>query len=1141
MAFNYLVTANRATAVTATDTGNFTGPNDLNLITAKSTRIEVSLVTQDGLKLVREIGVYGSVSAIKLFRPQGYTKDLLFFLTAKHHVAILECVEGPQPDSYEIVTLKDGDVADPASSPAETNTIVIIDPQCRMIGLRLYTGLFKILPLNKFKLNNPEECIEAFNIRMEETVVPDINFLHGYSNPTIGFIYKDMSGTSHVTTYEVSLKEKEFSPGPWFKNNIANEASLMIPVPQPFGGVIVVALESILYINGTQERVRAPPMIKTSPIQCYASIDTDGTRYLLADLTGRLYCLILEAQDYRLSDKLEVKDMRLEYLGETSIADSITYLDNAMVFIGSRLGDSQLIRLLVDPDENGSFIQVCETYANLGPISDMCLVDLEKQGQGQLVTCSGHMKDGTLRIIRNGIGLNEKSSIDLANIRGVWSLKLGKKQRKINYLLITFIIDSFLWHCEDDGDFTNCIESDGFDRSHRTILSANVSHDLVIQVTTSAIRVISAETMELMTSWTLPSQRGIFKVSYSQDLVICADGNLLYVFKIQPDKLELLREITLHAEVACIDLNPILPTHQLLSVGFWFDMNIVIYSLPEFNEIHREELNSDICMIPRSIVTAKLEDNHYLLCALGDGSVHYFNLDPMTGALTNCKKVTLGTYETILRPFKSQSTTSIFVCSDRPTVIYSTNNKLVFSNVNLKEVNFMCTLDTSHYPDSLALVSDTDILFGTIDEIQKLHIKTIPLFESPLRIVHQQSTQTLGLLSTRMDYQDINGFQPVRPSASTQAHSRSYAISMSTGAAKPPGLARSGSYEVETSSLLIINQHTFEVLHAHQFMPTENACSILSTKLGEGEEEYFVVGTAFVLQDEPEPKQGRLVVLKWTQDMNLQQVAELSIKGSPYTLCEFDNKFLAGVNATVNLVELNSRRDLHIECTYVNAIMALYLKRRNQLILMGDLMRSMSLFSYKPLQAHFEEVARDFNPAWTTEVEILDDEHFLGFEHTKNIYVCERDTKAVNEHDRLQMEAVGLFHLGDTVNVCLSGSLVMQHPSERSIEIKRTTLFGTISGVIGLIMTIDESLFRKLDDIQSSLSRVVNSVGHIDHREWRAFQGNKHSQPAMGFIDGDLVETFLDLKRAQMQKVAEDCNCSVEDLVKLIEELSRLH
>lgn len=49
-----------------------------------------------------------------------------------------------------------------------------------------------------------------------------------------------------------------------------------------------------------------------------------------------------------------VKEMRIDYLGETSIADSINYIDNGVVFVGSRLGDSQLIRLMTEPN-GGSY------------------------------------------------------------------------------------------------------------------------------------------------------------------------------------------------------------------------------------------------------------------------------------------------------------------------------------------------------------------------------------------------------------------------------------------------------------------------------------------------------------------------------------------------------------------------------------------------------------------------------------------------------------------------------------------------------------------------------------------------------------------------------------------------------------------
>lgn len=53
--------------------------------------------------------------------------------------------------------------------------------------------------------------------------------------------------------------------------------------------------------------------------------------------------------------------------------------------------------------EGGTHVQVLEEYLNIGPIVDMCLVDADRQGQSQAVTCSGAFKDGSLRVVWNCI------------------------------------------------------------------------------------------------------------------------------------------------------------------------------------------------------------------------------------------------------------------------------------------------------------------------------------------------------------------------------------------------------------------------------------------------------------------------------------------------------------------------------------------------------------------------------------------------------------------------------------------------------------------------------------------------------------------------------------------------------------------
>jgi len=50
--------------------GNFTGPDDLNLILAKNSKIEIHLVSPEGLRHVLDVNIYGIVTCMQIFRPK---------------------------------------------------------------------------------------------------------------------------------------------------------------------------------------------------------------------------------------------------------------------------------------------------------------------------------------------------------------------------------------------------------------------------------------------------------------------------------------------------------------------------------------------------------------------------------------------------------------------------------------------------------------------------------------------------------------------------------------------------------------------------------------------------------------------------------------------------------------------------------------------------------------------------------------------------------------------------------------------------------------------------------------------------------------------------------------------------------------
>jgi DNA damage-binding protein 1 len=135
-----------------------------------------------------------------------------------------------------------------------------------------------------------------------------------------------------------------------------------------------------------------------------------------------------------------VASLAIDTLGVTSIAENLAYLGDGRAYVGSIFGDSQLIRLLHERDEAGSNIEVLSSHTNIGPIRDMCLVDNDKQGgQRQLVTCSGAYKDGSLRIIRSGIGLQEQASLEVAGIKALWSLRVHETADFDKFLVQSFI------------------------------------------------------------------------------------------------------------------------------------------------------------------------------------------------------------------------------------------------------------------------------------------------------------------------------------------------------------------------------------------------------------------------------------------------------------------------------------------------------------------------------------------------------------------------------------------------------------------------------------------------------------------------------------------------------------------------------
>lgn len=87
-----------------------------------------------------------------------------------------------------------------------------------------------------------------------------------------------------------------------------------------------------------------------------------------------------------------------------------------------------------------------------------------------------------------------------------------------------------------------------------------------------------------------------------------------------------------------------------------------------------------------------------------------------------------------------------------------------------------------------------------------------------------------------------------------------------------------------------------------------------------------------------------------------------------------------------------------------------------------------------------------------------------------------------------------------------------------------------------------------LFDLQRNMARVIRGFGGVAHADWRAFRHDAGARPSAGFIDGDFVERFLDVRdEALVQEILDGANkyerieVPYAELCSLLEGLRRIH
>ncbi|OAA66753.1 uv-damaged DNA-binding protein [Niveomyces insectorum RCEF 264] len=1175
-------------------------PDEESIVLSKANRLEIWRFTEENeLALFQSRLVFGSVTMLEVLRPKEDSEtELLFVGTDRFDYFTLAW--DPKKQSLDTVD-NFHDIGEKHLRDSQSQDRCVVDPSGRYMALLLWEGVLSVLRMQS-RRDKARNLDLMDQVRLSELFIKACTFLHSETgHPRIAFLYQTQADTpeSKLSSYRLTSDDRNtvaarFDPARDRELNldIADPgAAMLIPVERVelnkrhfvrnnphnaatakahLGGLLVVGETRLLYIDDTTNHTVEAPLRAATIFVAWARYD--ATHYFLGDNYGSLHLLTI------LAEGTAVTGLNVSQIGKTSRAAALVYVEaRRMLFVGSHSGDSQLFKVdLTSSTDN--FCALVQVMRNIGPILDFTVMDMgnrevDKQlaneyasGQARIVTGSGVHKDGSLRSVRSGVGLEDVGVLDeTGHVRALFSLRTQNRSQsvspppppppKVDTLVVSGLTETRAFVFDSEGGIEEVDSLPGITLTIETLWAANLPDsggNRVLQITPHVVTVAELDSGVTVASWSPPNGKTITSASANgRWALLSVEGTLLV-------SLDLARDLAVAAQkdfgtdqIACIHASP-----QLLDtgvVGMWTAGSVTLVDLGTLQPTQSSETvrhKEDNASVARSLALVQVLPPQVagptLFVAMDDGSVVTFAVSPHTGTLSSRKSVILGTRHASLHLLpQAGGVYNVFATTEHPSLIYGSENRTVYAAVTAEDASVVCAFDAEAFPNAVVVATATQIKLSRIDAQRQTHVQTVEMGETVRRIAYSPAEKVFALGCVAQEL----------------THGR----------------------EVVTSSVKLVDEVLFRPLGKPLALDAERAelveCVIRAElRDAHGDPvERFVVGTSYLTGDGDEghgedPTLGRLLVLGVDADRSLYQVSAHRLRGPCRCLGVLqDGLIVAGLSRTVVLFR-------HVETTSLSATLrkvaaartATYvidLAVHGNMIAVGDMMKSTSLLRYvpavgrrhgdddgsdnddnndhdedgkKPLKepAKLVTLARNYQASWATAVCYVEGEAWLEADGFGNLSVLERNVDGVTEEDRRRLRATSEMNLGESVNrirpiAVESSANAMVHPK---------AFLATVEGSIYLFGTVAASAQDLLMNLQAKLETVVRGLGNTTFSAYRGFyNAEREAGEPNRFLDGEMLERFLDLDDELQKEVAQGLGPSVEDLRNSIEELKRMH
>ncbi|KAG4027700.1 hypothetical protein MFRU_028g01220 [Monilinia fructicola] len=1152
----YLAPIHRPSSVRLTLRLNLLNPQEECLVLAKANRLEVWRATEEGLEMAYAKSIYGRISMLQKIQPAGSKTDHLFVGTVRaQYFTVMWNAATHKLDTMQSFV----DVSQESMRDSESRDRCLVDPTGRLLVMELYEGVLNLVKIVKPRGGKTDYLDKPEQVRISEMRVRASAFLYtDTKQPKLALLYQDAREDVKLATYRM-LDDKghlatQFDPTRDRENDLDGlclGAMHIIPVPKGgdegskryivrnattakanMGGLVVVGETKFTYLDDESKAVVEYPLDEAVLWAAWESIDERN--YLLGDDYGFLYVLTI------LVDGATVTGMKVTKLGQVSKPTSLENMGNGIFYVGSHEADSQVIRIdfQSSPDQS---ITVLQKMPNIAPILDFTVMDMGgrdgetklneySSGQARLVTGSGGFEGGSLRSVRSGVGLDDIGILaEMDGIRKVFALHSGPSLPN-DTLVVAFSTETRFFKFDVEGEIEEVETVRNLSATAETLLTYNLDAGCILQVTQNEAIIHGKNSSH---RWQPPDGQIITAASGNQNYVLLSsNGRTLVSLSIQQNLAEVAHQELGDDQAACVHVPQVLGNVGI--VGLWKSGSVSLLDIRTLNTIVSEELRrTDGASVPRDIALTQILPPELsgptLFVSMEDGVVLSFDVDKDDYSLSSRKSIVLGTRQAQLQILPRDDTTfNIFATCEHPTLIYGSEGRTVYSAVTAEAAVAVCSFDGKAFPNSVVIATADELKLAVIDNERRTHVTTLPIGETVRRIAYSARERTFAIGSIKREL--IKG------------------------------------QELITTSFRLVDEVMFGELGEPFYLPQNNEIiesvirAELPTKHGDGElVERFLVGTSF-LHDSEINIRGRLLIFGVNNDRTPYMITEHSLKGSCRCIGVLDGKIVAALNKTVVMYDYeetsSTSANLTKIATYRCSTCPIDIDITGNIIAVADIMKSVALVEYTPgangLPDKLQEVGRHSQQVFATSVAEVDTDTYLESDHDGNLIVLKRNREGVTEQDKLRLEVLCEMNLGEMVNRIKKVNIAT---SKDALLIPRAFV-GTTEGSIYLFSLIPPQNQDILMRLQSQLASLPTqslshpesypgtiefSPGNLDFNRYRSYvSAVRETSEPFRFVDGDLIELFLDLRWDVQELMGKALGVPAEELRGLVEGLRRL-